>query len=113
MDDDAKSGRSPASKHKFSLSVKIGQADAGRDGRLCLARPNSQTRKGLADHEQDWQPYPVDPYSAMNIHTYIQQKYIPGIIYTIPPRTVCMMYACMVTTLRIWSPEMRSDRSSY
>ena len=28
-----------------------------------------------ADHEQDWQPYPVDPYSAisyvMTIHTYI------------------------------------------
>ena len=27
-----------------------------------------------ADHEQDWQPYPVDPYSAicdvMTIHTY-------------------------------------------
>ena len=20
---------------------------------------------GLADHEQDWQPYPVDPYSAI------------------------------------------------
>ena len=30
-----------------------------------------------ADHEQDWQPYPVDPYSAIcddhtYIHTYIQ-----------------------------------------
>ena len=29
-----------------------------------------------ADHEQDWQPYPVDPYSAISddhtyIHTYI------------------------------------------
>ena len=25
-----------------------------------------------ADHEQDWQPYPVDPYSAMcDDHTYI------------------------------------------
>ena len=35
-------------------------------------RPNSQARTGTgekkkscsADHEQDWQPYPVDPYSA-------------------------------------------------
>ena len=31
-----------------------------------------------ADHEQDWQPYPVDPYSAIcddhtYIHTYIQK----------------------------------------
>ena len=27
----------------------------------------------LADHEQDWQPYPVDPYSAIicDDHTYI------------------------------------------
>ena len=38
-----------------------------------LARPNSQARTGTgeysfpcsADHEQDWQPYPVDPYSAI------------------------------------------------
>ena len=27
---------------------------------------------GSADHEQDWQPYPVDPYSAIcDDHTYI------------------------------------------
>ena len=27
-----------------------------------------------ADHEQDWQPYPVDPYSAIcDDHTYILQ----------------------------------------
>ena len=34
-----------------------------------------------ADHEQDWQPYPVDPYSAIcddhtYIHTYISAKYV-------------------------------------
>ena len=32
-----------------------------------------------ADHEQDWQPYPVDPYSAIcDDHTYIhtdRQRY--------------------------------------
>ena len=33
-----------------------------------------------ADHEQDWQPYPVDPYSAIfddhtYIHTYILKAY--------------------------------------
>ena len=32
-----------------------------------------------ADHEQDWQPYPVDPYSAIcddhtYIHTYREQQ---------------------------------------
>ena len=31
-----------------------------------------------ADHEQDWQPYPVDPYSAIcDDHTYIH-TYILG-----------------------------------
>ena len=28
----------------------------------------------LADHEQDWQPYPVDPYSAIYVMT-IQHTY--------------------------------------
>ena len=40
-----------------------------------------------ADHEQDWQPYPVDPYSAIcddrtYIHTYIllRQGSVTGVI---------------------------------
>ena len=50
-----------------------------RECRTRLARPNSQarTRTGkyqfslLADHEQDWQPYPVDPSLAIcDDHTY-------------------------------------------
>ena len=60
----------------FSLSVENEQADAERDGRTRLARPNSQARTfgnrdvlvilRLADHEQDWQPYPVvDPHCRM------------------------------------------------
>ena len=43
-----------------------------RDGRTRLASSNSKARTGTRkfhfscspDHEQDWQPYPVDPYSA-------------------------------------------------
>ena len=36
-----------------------------------------------ADHEQDWQPYPVDPYSAIcddhtYIHTCIPSRYRSG-----------------------------------
>ena len=35
-----------------------------------------------ADHEQDWQPYPVDPYSAIcDDHTYIH-AYIHTYIHT-------------------------------
>ena len=34
-----------------------------------------------ADHEQDWQPYPVDPYSAIcDDHTYIH-TYIPMVLH--------------------------------
>ena len=36
-----------------------------------------------ADHEQDWQPYPLDPYSAicndptyMHTHTYLRYTYV-------------------------------------
>ena len=42
-----------------------------------------------ADHKQDWQPYPVDPYSAIcDDHTYIQgQQYNVG-----EKPTVVMLY---------------------
>ena len=58
----------------FSLSMGNEKADAGRDGRSRLARSNSQARTGTrkyslfprsADHEQNWQPYLVDLYSAI------------------------------------------------
>ena len=59
------------------MGVEEEQADAGRDGRTHLVRPSSQARTGTgnkssADHEQDWQPYPVDPYLlyVMTVHTY-------------------------------------------
>jgi len=59
-------------KHQIQREYGDEQADAGRDCRNRLARPNFQvrTRTGeyhfpcSADHEQDWQPYPVDQYSC-------------------------------------------------
>ena len=80
MDAAAELGRNPVSKHQIQPEYGDEQADAGRDGWTRLARPNSQARTGTgeyyflcsADHEQDWQPYPVDPYSAIcDDHTYI------------------------------------------
>ena len=47
------------------------QANAGRDGRR--GQGNTDFTCSV-DHEQDWQPYPVDPYSALSddhIQTYI------------------------------------------
>ena len=68
-----KSGGIPRVSTRFSLSVEIEQADAGggtaesvsRD--QILGREQGQGNIHLpcsAGHEQDWQPYPVDAYSA-------------------------------------------------
>ena len=79
MDAAAESGKNPAST-RFSLSVEMSRLT--RDG---TAEPVSRDQllrreRGqgnieflcLADHEQDWQPCPVDPYSCymyvMTIH---------------------------------------------
>ena len=74
MDAAAELGRNPVSKQ---IQPEYGneQTDAGRGG---AAEPVSQDQilrhaRGQgninfpcsADHEQDWQPYPVDPYSAV------------------------------------------------
>ena len=71
MDAAAELGRNPVSKHQIQPEYEGEQADAERDCRTRLARPNSlagtQTGKysfflfSCADHVQDWQPYPVDP----------------------------------------------------
>ena len=89
MDAVAKNERNPAvvstvNINRFSLGVENEQADAGRD------RPNLSRETKFsgangdeeiksfrsAHHEQDWQPYPVDPYpaSTMTIHTVHNRK---------------------------------------
>ena len=74
MDAPAELGRNPVRKHQIQPEYGDEQADAGRDGRnpsLKKTISKARTRTGkysfflLADHEQDWQPYPVDPYSAV------------------------------------------------
>ena len=70
MDAAAELGRKPVSKHQIQPEYGDGQADAGRDCRTLLAKDqiprHEQRGQGnihfscSADHEQDWQPYPVD-----------------------------------------------------
>ena len=81
MDAAAELGRNPVSKHQIQPEYGDEQADAGRVCRTRLARPNSRRERGQGNirfpstghHEQDWQPYPVDPYSCyMCDHTCIQ-----------------------------------------
>ena len=59
-----------------------------------------------ADHEQDWQPYPVDPYSAIcddhtYIHTYIHTIYsiyirtgVPSMLYVARTHTPVLQLQC-------------------
>ena len=61
----------------FSLSMEMSRLT--RDGTaepvsrdLILRRAREQGNINFpcsADHEQDWQPYPVDAYSAINVMT--------------------------------------------
>ena len=68
MDAAVELGRNPVSKHQIQPECGDEQADAGRDCRTRLARPNFRRERGqgnihfpcLADREQDWQRYPVD-----------------------------------------------------
>ena len=81
MDAGAELGRNPVSKHQIPPEYGDEQADAGRDCRTRLAKPNFRHERGQgnmyfscsADYVQDCQPsYPVDPYSCyMCDHTYI------------------------------------------
>ena len=70
---------------RISLLILLNQAESGaysqdfsRNRRrrphssdtLCIAHVNNRDRKYINfscsdDHEQDWQPYPLDPYSSM------------------------------------------------
>ena len=83
MDGAAEIGRNLVSKHQIQPENGDEQADAERDCRTRLARSNSQARTwtgkysffSSADHVQDWQPYPIDPYSCyMCDHTYIHRE---------------------------------------
>ena len=50
MDAAAELGRNPVSKHQIQPEYGDEQADAGRDCRTRLARPNSQARTGTGEY---------------------------------------------------------------
>ena len=50
MDTAAEIGRNPVRKHQIQPEMENEQADAGRDGRTRLARPNSQARTGTGKY---------------------------------------------------------------
>ena len=55
-----------------------------------------------ADHEQDWQPYPVDPYSAIcDDHTYIH-TYILLLYYYITVISCSLGLRCVISHTVEW-----------
>ena len=96
MDAAAELGRNPVSKHliqpmsmEMSRLTRDGTAEpVSRDQILRHARGQGNNHFPCsADHEQDWQPYPVDPYSAIcddhtYIHTYMLQRCHPACVVT-------------------------------
>ena len=89
MDAAAEHGRNPEVSTRFSLSIEIGRLT--RDGTAetvsrdqILRRERGQGNINFpcsADPEQDWQPYPADPYSCYSLCD--DYTYIPGITYHI------------------------------
>ena len=72
MDAAVQLGRNPVSKHQISLNLEMsrltrdGTAEpVSRDQILSLERGQGNIHFPCSgDHEQDWQPYPVNPYSC-------------------------------------------------
>ena len=91
----AELGRNPVSKHQIQPEMEMsrltrdGTAEpVSRDQILRHARGQGNIYFAVpcsADHEQDWQPYPVDPYSAIcDDHTYILTNMLDRALFPSP-----------------------------
>ena len=94
MDAAAEIARNPVSKHQIQPEYGDEQADAGaepvsRDQILRRERGQGNIHFSCsADHEQDWQPYPVDPSLVIcNDHTYIHCCNLDAQTRWEPPKT--------------------------
>ena len=85
--------RNSVSKHQIRPEYGDEQADAGRDCRIRLVKQILRRERGqgninfscLADNEQNWQPYPIDPYSCCMCVTYhTLHGPHPGVIFLEP-----------------------------
>ena len=103
MDAAAELGKNPIVCTRLSMEMsrltRDGTAEPiSRDQILRHARGQGNIHFSCsADHEQDWQPYPVDPYSAIcddDDHTYIHDCTLLWQILTrigVPPQMIAVM----------------------
>ena len=83
-----KSGGIPQVSTRFTLSMDMSRLTRDGTAEPVLRGQILLRESGQGDHEQDWQPYPVDPYSCyMCDHTYMIQEEAASLVYRQP--TVC------------------------
>ena len=58
MDAAVEFGRNPVSKHQIHPEYVDEQAGAGRDGQICLAKPNSEARTGTGNNSSSLVSWP-------------------------------------------------------
>ena len=89
MDAPAELGRNPVSKHLIQPSMEMNRLTrdwtAEPVSRDQILRREQRGQRNIhfpcsADHEQDWQPYPVDPYSCYICVTINGIKRVPTVI---------------------------------
>ena len=105
-------GRNLVSKHQIQPEYGDEQTEAGRDPTELVSRyqilRHARGQGNIhfpcsADHEQDWQPYLVDPYSAIcDDHTYIYILHI--YIYIVKKN----LSSCNCIGIRTHVPRFRS-----
>ena len=85
MDAAAELGRNPVSKHHLSMEMSRLTRDETAEAVSRDQIPRRERGQGnlhfycSAHHVQDWQPYPVDPYSCyVYDHTHIQYIHTTG-----------------------------------
>ena len=109
MDAAAELGGNPVSKRtKFSLSMEMSRLT--RDGTAETVSRDQILRheRGslFSDHEQDWQPDPVDPYSwYMCDHTYMyasRQPYMFLFFFFFFSDVAFSGYFCTITVFSLW-----------
>ena len=98
----AELGRNLVSKHYYRFSPSVKMSRLTRDGTAepILRDLRRKLRQGniqfpwSADHEQNWQPYPVDPYFYM-----CDQIYILLLNIFLGSQLIAMLHGCIYLTL--------------
>ena len=99
MDAATEVGRNPVSKHQIqpmemSRLARDGTAEpVSRDQTLRHVRGQGYIIFPCsADHEQDWLPYPVDPYSAVcDDHTCLKKNHTFSVLVANPKKLLYMV----------------------